>query len=178
MPITVVAPLSRKIKWSDIRKGIKAILMAAAPNARVHNRWALKYDIESTLDYIRATDNSDNIHAWMVTISGAPASQVKVGGGGGAEIEYDLSIKIYGFKSFIFGTDASNSEDSFDDEVDDVVAYFNANRLAAFGLTEEQGRKYLRDVNLLPQFEMEVAAFGEGYDVHVAKATMNVRIAR
>ncbi len=173
MPI--VAPPSRKIKWGDIRKGMKQILMVAAPNARVHSRWALKYDLQSTIDYILAENDPTKIHAWMVSVESAPVANVKVGGG---ELEYELNIRIWGFKSFVFGTDASNSQDSFEDEVDDVVAYFNANRLYAFGLTEEQGRKYLRDAPTLPQFELEVAAFGQGYDVHVAKGTITLRIGR
>jgi hypothetical protein len=173
MPL--VAPTPRKISWSHLRRGIKQILMAAAPNARVHARWALKYDITSTIDYILSTNDTDVIHAWMVSVETVQASNPKIGGG---ELEYDLTIRIWGFKSFDFGTDEENSQDAFEDEVDDVIAYFNANRLFAFGLTEEEGRQYLRDINFLPQFEIEVAAFGEGYDVHVAKASMTLRIAR
>jgi hypothetical protein len=176
MPL--IAPAPRKIKWSNIRRGIKEILMAAAPNARVHSRWALKYDIQSTLEYLLAVNDPEVIHAWMVSVDTIEASNPNVGGQGGAEIQYLLQIRIWGFKGFRFGTDASNSQDEFENEVDDVVAYFNANRLYAFGLTEAEGRKYLRDINFLPQFEIEVAAFGEGYDVHVAKATMTLRIDR
>jgi len=154
---------------------MKEILMVAAPTARVHSRWALKYDILSTIDYLLSTDDPAKIHAWMMSVESAPVSNSKAGGG---EIEYQLNIRLWGFKGFAYGTDTSNSQDAFEDEVDDIVAYFNANRLYAFGLTEEQGRKYLRDINYLPQFTIEVAAFGEGYDVHVAKATMTLRIAR
>lgn len=173
MPI--VAPTPRKIKWSNLRKGMKEIIMAAAPNARVHSRWALKYDITSTIDYLLSVNDPENIHAWMLSVETVQPSNPKAGGG---EIQYDLNIRIWGFKGFVFGTDASNSQDAFEDEVDDVVAYFHANRLFAFGLSEADGRNALKDVNFLPQFEIEVAAFGEGYDVHVAKAVMALRIVR
>lgn len=174
MPI--ITPPDKKISWPRIRRGLKETIIAAAPNARVHSRWALKYDIESTLAYLHSVNplTPEDIHAWMVSVYQVQPEEVKTGS---SEYDNTLGIRVWGFRGFEFGDDEDNSQDPFEDEVDNVVAFLKANRLTAFGISEEDGRKYLRDITL-PAFELDVAGFGEGYDVHVAKGTMTMRVAR
>lgn len=172
MPI--ITPAARKISWSALRKGIKAVIMAAAPQAKVHNRWGLKYDLTSTISRLLAENDPTKIHAWMIKVREVTPQQVKVGGG---ETLYPLIIDVWGFHGFEFGTDEENSQDTFEDEVDDVIAYLDANRLNAFGLPEDK-QKYLRDVNIQENWELDVASFGQAYDIHVAKGTITAKVVR
>lgn len=172
MPI--ITPAARNISWSELRQGIKNVIMAAAPAARVHSRWGLKYDLLSTISVLQSESDPDVIHAWMIKVREITPQHVKVGGG---EILYPLVIDVWGFKGFEFGTDADNSQDPFEDEVDDVIAYLDANRLNAFGLSPSQ-KPYLRDLDIQDNWTLDVASFGEGYDVHVAKGTITGKVVR
>jgi hypothetical protein len=172
MPL--ITPSARKVSWATIRAALKNVIIAAAPNAMVHSRWPLQFDIPSTLQYLASEANPDKIHAWMISAANLDAEEEKVGG---TEYMYTVTFRIWGFKGLEFGTDASNSQDSFEDEVDDVVAYIKANRLNGFGITDPNMRIALSD-NTLPNFELDVVSLGAGYDLHLAKGTMIFRIRR
>jgi hypothetical protein len=170
----VIVPAERKISWSEIRKGIKAVIRAAAPTARVHNRWGLKYDITSTISKLISESDPNKLHAWMIKIREVTPQQPKVGGG---ETVYPLIIDVWGFMSYNFGTDESNSQDAFEDECDDVIAYLDANRLDAFGVAPEK-RKYFRDMNIEENWDIDIASFGKGYDVHICKGVITGKVVR
>ena len=172
MPL--ITPAARKISWGDLRRGIKSVIIAAAPGARVHSRWALKYDIMSTIGRLKAESGTNPIRAWTIKVREVTPQQVKVGGG---ETVYPLVIDVWGFHGFEFGTDESNSQDAFEDEVDDVIAYLDANRVDAFGLSPEQ-KPYLRDLAITENWQLDIASFGQGYDVHVAKGTITGKVVR
>ncbi len=174
MPIVI--PAARKISWSDLRKGIKEVIIAAAPGARVHNRWGLKYDLMSTIDKLQAESGPHPLHAWMIKIREVTPQYLKIGAG---EVSYPLIIDVWGFMGFEFGNDNSNSQDDFEDEVDDVITYLDANRVPpnVFGLAPEQ-QKYLKDVRIDENWQLDIASFGQGYDVHVAKGTITGKVVR
>jgi hypothetical protein len=171
-----VQPASaRQISWSKIRHGIKDTITLAAPNARVHSRWALQFDLESTIAMIR--NDSDIIHSWMVMVKKPSADIAKVGG---TEYETTLDFKIWGMMGYDYGDDSSNSQDAFEDEVDDVIATLRANSNVknAFGLTNADGVQAIREVIIPSEFDLDVMGFGEGHDVHVAQGILQVRIVR
>ncbi len=172
----VIVPAARKISWGALRRGIKEVIIAAAPGARVHNRWALKYDLLSTIDKLKAESGPHPLHAWMIKIREVTPQYQKVGGG---ETLYPLVIDVWGFMGFEFGNDASNSQDDFEDEVDDVIAYLDANRHPGnvFGIPADQ-QKYFRDMDISENWQLDIASFGQGYDVHVAKGTITGKVVR
>lgn len=172
MPL--ITPAARKISWSELRQGIKNVIIKAAPNARVHSRWGLKYDLLSTIARLQSESDPDKIHSWMIKVREVTPQHVKIGGG---ETVYPLIIDVWGFMGFEFGTDADNSQDVFEDEVDDVIAYLDANRLDAFGLEPSQ-RQYLRDLDIQENWLLDIASFGEGYDVHVCKGMITGKVVR
>jgi len=173
MPIITPAP--RKISWGALRRGIKEVIIAAAPGARVHNRWGLKYDLLSTIGRLKAESGPYDLHAWMIKIRDVDPAHIKIGGG---ETLYPLIIDVWGFQSFEYGNDQSNSQDDFEDEVDDVIAYLDANRgpMNVFGLPSDQ-HKYFRDIQL-GNWNLDIASFGQGYDVHVCKGEITGKIVR
>lgn len=174
--MSVIVPAARKISWGALRRGIKEVIIEAAPGARVHNRWGLKYDLISTIDKLKAESGPHPIHAWMIKVREVTPQQFKVGGG---ETLYPLTIDVWGFMGFEFGTDEANSQDDFEDEVDDVIAYLDANRHPGnvFGLLPDQ-QKYFRDMNIQENWQLDIASFGQGYDVHVAKGTITGKVVR
>lgn len=173
MPI--LSPASRQISWSVIRKGIADCIKAAAPTARVHPRWAMRWDLQSTIAMIKE-QSSGKIHSWMVSVKKPTAEIVKVGG---TEYQYTLNIRIWGLMQYDYGTDSSNSQDAFEDEVDDVIATLKANADAnCLGITNSTQRAAVREVIIPSEFDMDVVGFGEGYDIHVAQGFMDVRIVR
>lgn len=172
--MAVIVPPPRKISWSRIRLAVAEIIRAAAPSARVWSRWALKYDMEQTVALIQNQD--DIIHSWMISVYRVEPNEVKAGGD---EYEYILRVRIWGFLEQQMGDDLTNSQNDFEDEVDDVIAYLRANRKNRFGIAESEGGRYIKDLSGLPVFEpIEVHGFGSGVDVHVAQGTMDFRIAR
>jgi hypothetical protein len=170
----MLIPPDRKIPWTDLRNGIKEVIMAAAPGARVHNRWGLKYDLMSTIARLKSETDPEVIHAWMIKVREVTPQQLSIGGG---ETVYPLIIDVWGFKGFEFGTDADNSQDAFENEVDDVIAYLDANRRNAFGLSALQ-KPYFRDMEITENWQLDIASFGEGYDVHIAKGAITGKVVR
>ncbi len=172
MPI--ITPPARKISWSEIREGLKALILQAAPTARVHNRWGLKYDIMSTISRLQSESDPDVIHTWMIKVAEVEPQYIKTGGG---EVQYPLVIDVWGFQGYEFGTDADNTQTDFEDECDDVIAYIDANRINALGLDPSQ-TPYLKDVKVDQNWTLDLVSFGEGYDVHVCKGRILVKVTR
>lgn len=171
--MAIISPRERRIAWPRIRLALKDIVQAAAPSARVWSRWALKYDLEQTVGLLTA--QSDQIHSWMLSVDRVTTDAPKAGGG---EFEYNLRIRIWGFLEQVMGDDETNSQNDFENEVDDVIAYLQANRLNRLGISESEGGGYIRDVGF-PTFEpIEVHGFGDGIDVHVAQGSLDIRVAR
>lgn len=176
MPL--VPPPAQKLKWSEIRDALKKVVIEAAPGAKVHSRWALKYSLEQTLTFLTEDTNPDKIHAWMISVYGVTTEETKAGGGVSAsELEYTLEVRIWGFMGHDYGNDTINSESTFEDEIDNVISWVKANRVTGLGLNEPV-RRYLGGITL-PIFQpIEVAAFGEGADVHVCQGTMTIKVKR
>jgi hypothetical protein len=175
--MSIIAARTRRISWGTVRRGIKDTIEAAASSdATVHSRWAMRYSIEDTVAMIQANDDSENIHSWMLSVLNPNPDVQKTGGG---EFEYTLEIRVWGLLGYDYGDDTTNSQDTFEDEVDDVIATLKANAGAnAFGISENDGRDAIKEIIIPSEFQMDVMGFGEGLDVHLAQGIIQVRIVR
>jgi hypothetical protein len=135
----------------------------------------MRFDLDSTISML--LNSSEEIHSWMVTVEEVNPDVQKTGG---TEYETVLNIKIWGFLSYDYGNDDTNSQDTFEDEVDDVIATLKAQGKAPymFGISSNDGVEAIKDLVLPDSFKLDVMGFGEGYDIHVAQGIIQVRIVR
>ena len=155
-------------KWGEIRRGVKRCIKAGAPTARVYSRWPLKYDIGQTIKLLKSTSD-ERIHSWMISVASATPSQYKIGG---HVVEWNITLRIWGFMGYAFGTDDANTQDVIENEAKYIgdILFLNRSHL---GLENSEG---LSEVGFLVFEDIDVHGFGEGVDVHVAQGSLTFRL--
>src|SRR3954464_5229346 len=105
MPTIIVPTPAQTITRSlpDLRKGLAALLQAAVPEARIYSRWPLKYSIGDTVDLLKSNRDNDRVHAWIMAVNRIESDVERKAGGN--YIEWDLSVRIWGFVGYEFGQD-------------------------------------------------------------------------
>jgi hypothetical protein len=142
----------------DVRVALQATIAAAVPLAVVYNRWVLAYEPQQWAGLLRSENDSDRVHAWLVTRRSI--AQDKIGNGCVRAIWH---YAVWGFYGYYTGSDVESSEDTFAADVDAVCT-----AIAAAGLDPAIGR------NDQVQFPViDLMSFG-GELVHVAQGSIAI----
>ena len=103
----------------DIREAIAAQIQIAAPLAIVWNRWVLGHDPGDWPAVMRSPNDANRVHGWCLTRRIIPVT---------GEMSNHVSTKPKYYISAVhyheIGTDADNSEDRFQAEIDAVIQQF------------------------------------------------------
>lgn len=170
--------------WKEIREALARIAQVAAPKARIHARWQLKFKLGETVALLRSDKEAANekgekrAHAWMISVADAIPGSLQSGGGGmqanqsaGVNFDVTLRLNVWGFLEHRIGDDESNSQDELEAEAEMMMLLFALNR-SRLALDDASG---LQEVSLLKFEEIDLVGFGST-DVHVAPGSMTIRL--
>ncbi len=165
MPITVPT-ITQGIDWSELRGKLKDCIKVVAPTAVVYKSWPLKYDIPETIRLLQSEAYDNLVHAWMISINRAEPYLDKVGG---SNLKWKLNIRVWGFVGYQQDHD-DTTQDVMESECRAIsqVLYMNRKNL---GLSDAEA---LKELGLITWEDIDVHAFGDGNDVHVAQGDLEV----
>lgn len=144
-----------------IRLAIRAIIQTAAPKALVLTRWTLG-SIENSGNWpgeLKSPEDSGKVHGYVITREDLMGRKRK-----GSLIPRFWTYTIFSLHYHNGGTDAANSEDSFNAEIDAIVASFDSIANANVG-----GAKQTEDDPI--RFRLDQRMYG-GKLHHVALGTL------
>lgn len=168
MPHEIIVPASVDgLDWTALRKGLKNCIQKAAPKAVVFSNWPLKYDVRQTTAILKSKKDDGNLHAWIIGINKAIPSEG--GRAGGYYLEWELSLRIWGFVGYEYADD-SETQNTLETELRKAtqIIYLNQKHL---GLDSTSG---LKEVNLLEFEDIDVQYFEGGNDVYVAQGSLSI----
>lgn len=169
MAHTLVLPVAtQQLSWPDLRKGLQECIKLATTNARVYSSWPLKYDIGKTVSLLTSKADGNRVHAWIISIARAVPYNNKAGGN---NLEWDLTIRIWGFLGYAYGTHDDDTQSELEEEARRVSQTIFVNR-AHLGL---ESTSALKEVGYLKFEDIDVHGFGES-DVHVAQGELNITL--
>lgn len=154
----------------DLRRGLAELIQTAVPEAHVYSRWPLKYSIGDTVELLRSNRDNGRVHAWIMAVNRIePDTERKAGGN---YIEWDLSVRIWGFVGYEFGVDDDTTQDIIENEARLISSVIYLNRLH-LGLDDPKG---LKNVGLLTFDDIDVHGMESSGDVHVAQGTLAITL--
>lgn len=168
MPKPVVIPNPQlQQDWLLIRQGLKRCIEAVAPNARIYDRWPLKFDPGQTAELLKSPIEN-RIHSWIIGINAADTEEDRVGGG---VIFYNLNIRIWGFIGYEYGIDSDNPQNTIETEARKITQVIYANREhLTLDFTQS-----LHEVGLLTFRDIDAQGFGRD-DVIIAQGELRIKI--
>lgn len=125
----------------QIREAVKTAIEAAAPLAKVVSRNILDLASNKWLNFLRAPNDGKKLHGYFVTWDGGESEPPYLR-------DYTATISIFGAYEYRTGDDSSNSEDTWNAEVEDVIERFinpTTQPAELSGLTGWSARLYVSD---------------------------------
>lgn len=98
----------------QIREAVKTAIEAAAPLAKVISRNILDLANNKWLNFLNSPNDGKKLHGYFVTWDGGESQPPYLR-------DYAAGISIFGAYEYRTGNDASNSEDEWNAEVEDVI---------------------------------------------------------
>ena len=174
-----VAPQAPVMTWRKLRQAVAAVVKGGAPNARVHDRWKLKFSEDGKVDAAILKPNTGpsagKIHSWMVGVSAAEVLKNANGDPefiGGGRFDWSVTLAVWGFLDYTLGTEAASSDDAAEAEAEAVAAWIAANSSGqnpGLAMDDPTG---LRRVGVLEFSSIDVHPFGGGSNAHVAQGSL------
>lgn len=173
MPKSIQTPnptpsLSNEMDWLVLRQGLKRCIEAVvSSNARVYERWPLKFELGQTAELLKSKDGT-NIHSWIIGINRAMPYIDRVGG---SLILWDLTVRIWGFMGYEYGIDSDNPQNTMETECRKLtqVIYLNREHLSL------DNTQCLKEVGLLEFPDIDAQGFGHD-DIIVAQGELRIKL--
>jgi hypothetical protein len=140
----------------DIRIDLQAVIEAAAPLAVVFPWWCLGFDLPQWPGMLVSDDDQDRPHGWIITRQAISRAEAANG-----LTDRRATYAIWCFHYYDTGSEAANSEDLFQAEIDAVADALGAASVSGIHLEPVQFPRIL------------IAKFGEEL-LHVAQGSMEV----
>lgn len=170
MPKAVKLPTPQEeLDWRLLREGIARCIGAVAPNARVYDRWPLKFSVGKTAELLRSDADSGKIHAWIIGINKAEPYSDRSGGQN--LILWDLDIRIWGFMGYEYGVDSANPQNDLENECRKITQVIQMNNV---DLTLDIAQ-CVKEVGYVRFDDIDTQGFGQD-DIIVAQGTLEVKL--
>lgn len=168
MPKPVTIPtMQLEQDWLLLRQGLRRLIEAAAPTAKVYERWPLKFDVEKTAELLKSSADGGRIHSWIIGINKA----IPISDRSGGLLLWDLTFRIWGFIGYSYGVDSDNPQNTIENECRRLVQLLEANRIH---LTLDNTQA-LKDVGFLEFQDIDAQGFGRD-DIIVAQGELVIRV--
>lgn len=165
--VDIRIPKQATNEFVELRKGIAACIKAVVPSdAVVYDNWALKYDLNETIELL---SNDNIIHAWLVSVKAIDVERRRVGG---ALLSMPLTVRIWGFIGYSYSPNGDR-QSMLEKECKDIIRVIELNQ-DHLGMDLDQFNPCIEQVGILTFPDIDVHAWGSASDVMVAQGTLLV----
>lgn len=164
-------PQASDYEFTDLRNGIARCIQAVIPSAIVYNNWAMKYGLEETISLL--TGPEGYIHAWLISISEMGSLTSKGGAVSVGEMDFPLTVRIWGFIGNSYGGNIGSRQDIIERECKEIVKVLWLNQ-ATLGMNNPKNLAQDKPLGFVRFTDIDVKPFGSGDDIIVAEGFMDV----
>jgi hypothetical protein len=167
-PIIPIGTPQREQDWLLLRQGLRRLIEHVAPKAKVFERWPLKFDAGQTAELLKSPADGGRIHSWIIGIHRAIPLENAIGG---SALNWDLTVRIWGFIGYEHGIDSENPQNEIELEAKRVtqIIYLNREHLTL------DNTQALHKVGLLEFRDIDAQGFGRD-DIIVAQGELKIRL--
>lgn len=170
-------PYAPECKFADVRGALARLGKAAAPDARIVDRWCLQPDLARSVADLTAKEGNDKgkLHALVVGVVGFnPMTETT----GNSLIEWLVEIRVAVFRWYEFGDNTGkNSQEVVEREARlmSTLVVLNRSDLAMDNPAASSFRGVTRNLEF-PRDNIDIVGFAEGVSAHMALGNMQVKV--
>ena len=128
---------------AQVRASIKDVIQAAAPNAVIYPWWILGHKENHWPGLLRSSADDNKVHGYVITRSSNEGTET-----GSRCVRRYWSYELWGFHYYETGNSTSNTDLTFNAEIDAITDSFDQITELALPLQRRQVPKWIIDLGL------------------------------